>query len=278
MTTTTFLTRAATCRCGQANKPTTHSRIVGGHEVPPNKYPWLAGLLLPWAYGDAIFCGGSILNAHYVLTAAHCLFAKTFVPLPSALFMVVVGEHDYTSTTDDIPGVTRALAVAEYLVHEAYHPVFLHNDIALLRLRERLDLASHRQVGAVCLPLDPRRTYEGETGTVAGWGDTTRGKGVYPEAPREVQVPVVECGRKVIAGSPVIPQMLCAGYEEGGKDSCYGDSGGPLTVKEGGRHILVGIVSFGKGCARKASPGVYTRVAEFLDWIGANTADVMYCQ
>lgn len=251
---------------------------MGGDEVsPPNKYPWLVGLLLPWAYGDGFFCGGSIINSRYVLTAAHCLFANTFFPLPAGLFAVAVAEHDYTSATDDIPGVTRALRVASYLVHKDYHPVYLHNDIALLRLRGVLDLTSSKEVRAVCLPLDPTKAYEGETGTVAGWGDTSRGRGVYPGAPREVAVPVVECGRESIAGSPVIPQMLCAGFEEGGKDSCYGDSGGPLTVKEGGRHVLVGVVSFGRGCARRNSPGVYTRVTQFLDWIAANTADAMYC-
>ncbi|XP_042858271.1 venom protease-like [Penaeus japonicus] len=266
------------CRCGKANDV----RIIGGEEISPHyKYPWLVGLLQPKEAGEVFICGGSIINQNYVLTAAHCLLGRDDLPLPAKEFQVGIANHDFISEDDDIQGVTRNIGLKNYIIHEDYVPQDLtdnNNDIALLRLKESLDLTSHPEVAPVCLPIKANRKYEGETGTVIGWGDTKNGKGAYPDAAREVDVPIVDCKKK-IAGSLITPQMMCAGKAkskgESAKGACFGDSGGPLFVKEDGRYTLVGIVSFGQSCFK---PGVYARVTEFVDWISDNTAGETYCQ
>jgi len=253
-------------------------RIIGGTEVsPPFRYPWLVGIYETLNL-ERPFCGGSIINTRYVVTAAHCMFTRENEPIPASQFRVKVAEHDVASEDDDVEGVTRMLALESYVVHEGYIENYDNLDIALLRLEEALDLTSHPEVRPVCLPSDPTKVYEGQTGKVVGWGDTTNGDKKYPDIVREVDLPIVECGRKEIAGVLITPFMLCAGFKKGGKDSCSGDSGGPLTVEEDGRFTLVGIVSFGEECAKRKVPGVYTRITELLEWISSNTAEVSYCQ
>ncbi|ROT82880.1 putative trypsin-1-like [Penaeus vannamei] len=169
------------------------------------------------------FCGGSIINTRYVVTAAHCMFTRENEPIPASKFRVKVAEHDVASEDDDVEGVTRMLALESYVFHEGYTENYFNLDIALLRLEEALDLTSH-PVRPVCLPSDPTKVYEGQTGKVVGWGDTTNGDKKYPDIVREVDLPIVECGRKEIAGVLITPFMLCAGFKKGGKDSCSGDS------------------------------------------------------
>ncbi|XP_027206871.2 venom protease [Penaeus vannamei] len=271
--------KSGSCRCGLAND----ARIIGGQEISPYyKYPWLIGMLRPRAYKNEFYCGGSIINRNYVLTAAHCLLGDDDLPLPAKEFQVGIANHDFNSEDDDIPGVTRAVDVKSYIIHEDYVPQDLtdnNKDIALLLLKESLDVATRPQVRPVCLPSDPNRKYEGETGTVIGWGDTKNGKGVYPDAAREVNVPIRDCKLDKIAGSPITPQMMCAGRKKSknksAKGACFGDSGGPLFVQEEGRSTQVGIVSFGQSCFK---PTVYVRVTEFLAWISDNTPNEIYCQ
>nr|XP_027228881.1 venom protease-like [Penaeus vannamei] len=266
------------CECGVANDV----RIIGGEEIsPPNKYPWFIGLLQPEIFGNEFFCGGSIISPNYVLTAAHCLLGDDSLPSKAKKFQVGIANHNFNSEDDDIPGVTRAVDVKSYVIHEDYVPQDFNdnnNDIALLLLKETLDLTSYPQVRPVCLPSDPNRRYEGQKGTVVGWGDTKDGKGAYPDAAREVDVPIKDCKRKV-AGVTITPQMMCAGRKKsknkGAKGACFGDSGGPLFVKEGGKYTQVGIVSFGGSCLK---PAVFARVSEFLTWISDNTPGETFCQ
>jgi len=145
---------------------------------------------------------------------------------------------------------------------------FPDGDFSILTLSKPVTFSS--SVRPVCLPSDTTKTYAGELATVTGWGTLSSG-GSQPDVLMEVDVTVTTndfC--KGVYGSDINDLHICA--MDAGKDSCQGDSGGPLIVQENGRWTLVGVVSFGSGCARPGVPGVYARVTQRFDWIKDNTA------
>ncbi|XP_068624021.1 trypsin-1-like [Battus philenor] len=268
-----------TCQCGIAR---THRRIVGGTETKEKEYPWICVLL----YNGRFYCGCSLISDFYVLTAAHCTagFRKDRIKVR---FL----EHD-RSVANETKTIDRK--VSAIIRHERYNPGTYDNDIALLKVDERLDLSKvvkklrisedqeepqERGVGTVCLP-ENELSYAGYNATVAGWGTTEEG-GSVSNVLREVTVPVIsnmEC-RNTNYKDRITENMLCAGTEEGGKDACQGDSGGPLHVFNNQTNTwhVAGVVSWGEGCARPKTPGVYTRVNRYLTWIKSNTKDACYC-
>ncbi|XP_066972500.1 serine protease 30-like isoform X2 [Macrobrachium rosenbergii] len=262
------------CSCGKALQST---RIIGGQPVKPkNKYPWMVGLQVPSLANDTYVCGGAIISNLYILTAAHCLFNDDDTSRLPEDILVGVADHRQNSTKDDVEGATGLVGVRDIHIHEEYG-TGPNNDIGLLKLKKPLDLKSFKQLKPVCLPSNPRKTYEGAEGHIYGWGI----KGFHSRLPavlQETSVNVLgpECQNK-FQDVNITPQMLCAGDKKGDKDTCSGDSGGPMTVEENGRHVLVGITSFGIGCGIRGSPGVYTRVTAFLDWVLENTKDAEYC-
>ncbi|XP_042870522.1 trypsin alpha-3-like [Penaeus japonicus] len=248
-----------TCKCGQ--KAT--SRIVGGETAGVNEWPWQAAIM----YGSDQFCGGSLINDRYVLTAAHCTYDFVAKELS-----VRLGEH-ILSNSSETEVVTRK--VAKIIEHPYYKPGDEINDIALLKLSS--PVAISETVLPVCMPPKKPR-YAGKTAVVTGWGHTESG-GTASDTLLEVSVKVlsqVEC-RRGNYGSAIKGTMLCAG--SAGKDSCQGDSGGPLVFKDrAGNYDQIGVVSWGIGCGDEGYPGVYTRVNKYLEWIKSNTADGVYCK
>ncbi|XP_045110865.1 trypsin-1-like, partial [Portunus trituberculatus] len=268
---TTTTTNSADCRCGVENGV----RIVGGFEVSPkNKYPWMVGLRIT---GDIVYgCGGSIITDRHVLTAAHCFFYQdTKLPIPASLFLVGIADHNQLSTDDDVDGATRLVAIQNYEVFSSYDPHGIDFDIAIITLKEALNFKL-QQIGPICLPSNNKSTYAGVNATAVGWGVTME-SGTHPDVLMEVQVPIIDQASCASNVNGLTDNMICAGFNEGGKDSCGGDSGGPLSVVEDGRHILVGATSFGEGCARPLNPGVYARVSQFLSWISEHTQTGNYC-
>ncbi|XP_037793039.1 trypsin-1-like [Penaeus monodon] len=253
------------CQCGVAN-PT---RIVGGEEVQPaHKYPWQIGL--KYKGGNGYWCGGAVINDRYILTAAHCLFDSDGNQESAEGLVVGVGDHLMSSTSDDV-AATELISVEKVILHPQYNKQTFDNDIALLKLSKVLTFST--EVRPVCLPENDSKTYAGAEGIASGWGTLSSG-GSQPNQLMEVTVPILDPS---CWGQSVTERMLCAGYPKGGKDTCQGDSGGPLCVKESSKFVQVGVVSFGDGCAKPGSPGVYARVTEFLPWIKANTADAAFC-
>ncbi len=241
--------------CLAAGQPS--PRIVGGDAVARSP-SWMVSL----QYGYQHFCGGTLIGRYWVLTAAHCL-----QNVSAEQMNILVGARDRSSTAN-----TGADHVAErheadwYYVHPDYQPNNFLNDIAIIKLKRASELTP--------LPLaDPSLTDSlGNQGAlkVYGWGVTKMGDADLPDVLQSVTVPFQTDERCQIIyreNEQYWEKFICAGEDSGGKDSCQGDSGGPLVKEINGETALVGIVSWGEGCALHSRYGVYTQVSAYLDWI-----------
>ncbi|XP_037824476.1 LOW QUALITY PROTEIN: venom protease-like [Lucilia sericata] len=254
------------CRCGERND---ESRIVGGTTTGVSEYPWMARL----SYFNRFYCGGTLINDRYVLTAAHCV--KGFMWF---MIKVTFGEHDRCNDKErpETRFVLRAFT-------QKFSFSNFDNDIALLRLNDRVPITSF--IRPICLPRAEERNelFVGTKGIATGWG-TLKEDGKPSCLLQEVEVPVLDnetCVAQTNYTQKMITKnMMCAGYPgKGERDSCQGDSGGPLVRlrPDDKRYEQIGIVSWGNGCARPNYPGVYTRVTKYLDWIVENSKDGCFC-
>uniref|UniRef100_A0A8C8S433 Peptidase S1 domain-containing protein n=1 Tax=Pelusios castaneus TaxID=367368 RepID=A0A8C8S433_9SAUR len=233
-------------------------RIIGGQKSRPGEWPWIVSLQ---SHGQH-FCGGSIIHAWWVLSAAHC-----FHNIRPQAVMVVAG-----SVTLGVGGVTRR--VRQILAHPSYSRTTYDSDIALLQLSQ--PLVPGRDLSRVCLPEDSDSGDDGQWHScyVAGWGTTKYGQEQVSVALREAGVLIVDWLRCMWWMGALTHNMVCAGYEEGGRDACQGDSGGPLQCQapQSSSWYQVGIVSWGRGCGSRRRPGVYTRIANYRAWIDKTMA------
>ncbi|XP_307757.5 uncharacterized protein LOC1269161 [Anopheles gambiae] len=254
-------------------------RIVGGEVAPIDGYPWLTRIqYYKGSNRYGFHCGGVLIHNQYVLTAAHCIEG---VPSSWIVYQVRLGEFDTTTTIDcvedDCADPVRDVPINAYVVHPDYYKQngADYNDIALLQLSETVEFTDF--IRPICLPTsEESRTVNltGKYATVAGWGQTENSTSSTKKL--HLRVPVVD--NEVCADAfssirlEIIPTQLCAGGEKG-KDSCRGDSGGPLMRYGDGRSstkswYLIGLVSFGlEQCGTDGVPGVYTRMSEYMDWV-----------
>ncbi|HWX46050.1 MAG TPA: serine protease [Solirubrobacteraceae bacterium] len=271
-----------------------HASVVDGTEASISEFPFQVALYDPRAGSPAkgFFCGGVILGAKSVATAAHCLIGERGHPSPPPEIEVLAGST-YLEPTD--PGSVRDPVVA-VTVDPAYNPATSDYDVGVLRLAHPLwsgaapALDGHDAIAPLVpdTALAARLSATGRASqanarpvqaTVSGWGDLTPQPGDPPSYPRRLHkalVPLVPTGlceeAYATIEQPITPRMLCAGGAlpegQGRTDSCYGDSGGPLIVPgQGGvgqpsGDVLLGLVDFGNGCAQVGYPGVYVRVAD----------------
>uniref|UniRef100_A0AAU2V1F1 Serine protease n=1 Tax=Streptomyces sp. NBC_00003 TaxID=2903608 RepID=A0AAU2V1F1_9ACTN len=231
--------------------------VIGGQPVAISDSPWVVALSSRDRFGGTRagqFCGGAVVSPTKVLTAAHCLRRDVLGVDVSQLsdFVVIAGRTELRSNAG------QEVPVSAAWVNPGYNAATNVGDLAVLTLASPLP-------ASYVIPTAPAGDAGYEAGTPAmvyGWGDTTGG-GRYPTALRAAPVSVMsdaDCARAYPPNSDEAydpSTMLCAGDPKGGHDACQGDSGGPLVAR--GR--LIGLVSWGNGCGRADSPGVYTRVS-----------------
>ncbi|CAI9721870.1 Transmembrane protease serine 6 [Octopus vulgaris] len=222
--------------------------IIGGREAKDCEFPWMA-----FIKSRNQICGGSLIDNRHIITAAHCVENRQ----PGEIF-VSLGTNDKE--------FIRRVYVSAVKINPSYKDRQYHivSDIAVLTLSEKILLSTC--INPVCLPVVEFPLSNTENCFVTGWGKDAEAGNVQRYL-HKVRIPIwnnTMCEKYAFGFSA---GMLCGGYINGGKDSCGGDSGGPLICPSNNRWVLTGIVSYGMGCSRPHSPGVYTDVRYYLNWI-----------
>jgi trypsin len=219
----------------------TNPRVVGGTLASTSTYPFV--VFLTDATGFQ-FCGGTLVRPNKVVTAGHCAVGEK-----ASNIRVVAGRDDKQSKS----GTTAT--VSKIWIDPDYHDATTGSDVSVLTLSTNLSYGT--------LPLataDDTALYAaGTNATILGWGDTSEG-GTASRYLLQATVPLTSDSTcKSAYNEYNATAMVCAGYPQGGVDTCQGDSGGPIVVTG----ELAGITSWGRGCAEKGYPGIYTRVATY---------------
>lgn len=238
-------------------------KIVGGDEAEEDENPFQVALLLSESPDNAAaqFCGGTLVSANMVVTAAHC---SDFITAGDVQVLAGARSLDGSADRHDVASIT---------IHPNWDDVTFDNDVAVWELADNV----------TDVPFAGLATEDGPVGgnlLVTGWGTLTEG-GNSPIDLHAVTVPLVsvaDCNDADSYDGQITGTMLCAGLDQGGQDACQGDSGGPLT-RGPNNADLTGVVSWGIGCAREDFYGVYARVSspgirEFIiDIVGTELAE-----
>ncbi|XP_030645323.1 plasma kallikrein [Chanos chanos] len=229
------------------------ARVLGGSDVSPGQWPWQISLQKNRKH----VCGGVIIARQWVVTAAHCLSsAYNALSVLAGITELSVSGEKYE--------------LDKKFIHPGYDVATLENDIALLKLTSPLTYG--RDIAPLCL-MDKTKEMSlfGQSCTVTGWGRLSSGSHSTVLQAAEVPLMSPESCAALKFGEDsnykVLDTNVCAGYPQGGIDTCDGDSGGPLACSIEYRWYLTGITSWGQGCGLANKPGVYTRVSRYLDWI-----------
>ncbi|XP_068906950.1 uncharacterized protein [Tenebrio molitor] len=261
---------------GRRQCGTRHSQGINGRIKNPvyvdgdsefGEYPWQVAILKKDPKESVYVCGGTLIDSLHIITAAHCVKTYTGFDL-----RVRLGEWDVNHDVEFFPYIERDITSVN--VHPEFYAGTLYNDLAILRMDKPVDWTKQPHISPACLP-SLHDDYSGTRCWTTGWGKDAFGDfGKYQNILKEVDVPIVNhglCQRQLQQTRlgydfKLHPGFICAGGEEG-KDACKGDGGGPMVCERGGTWQVVGVVSWGIGCGQVGIPGVYVKVAHYLDWI-----------
>lgn len=242
----------------------TQFKVVGGNNAELGEWPWMSAVVStnPNAL-QGQFCGATLVHHNWAVTAAHCLVNESNQTIDASSIQLLVGAHTLTLEALE-PDATR-VNITQIIIHPDYDPNTSSADIALLELASRTVNKTAR------LPDSgtAAQATAGSLATTTGWGLTDPNNSQsFTDVLQEVELPIYnqdDCNTAY--GGAIDATMICAGFPAGGKDSCQGDSGGPLVLEVNGEWTLIGVTSFGDGCANAGKPGVYANVMHFRNWI-----------
>lgn len=231
-------------------------RVIRGHEAKPFAYRFMVSI----HYEDLHSCGGTLYRQDTVITAAHCAEDDLHQ------FDVLVHRHDFQRSDAQEKG--SRFKIREFITHPDYSLSGVRNDIAVVKLHRKARARTN-----VILDDGDLAQHVGTPLTLVGWGLDEHGE--YPNTLQETTLPTVDidyCKAKYGSlGYRINGTMVfCAGYTKPQSDACNADSGGPTFFHSHGSYVLVGVVSWGEGCAKDGFPGFYTRVTTYIPWILAN--------
>ncbi|XP_053559001.1 transmembrane protease serine 9 [Bombina bombina] len=243
------------CDCGSA-PVLAFNKIVGGSGSVRGEWPWQVSL---WLRRKEHKCGAVLIADRWLLSAAHCFDIYS----DPKLWAAYLG----TPFLNGVEG--RVERIFRIHKHPFYNVYTLDNDVALLELPSPLSYTN--LIKPICLPDSSHSFLEGTRCFITGWGSTKEGGPMSRQLQKASVTIVGDQTCKKFYPIQISPRMLCAGFMQGGVDSCSGDAGGPLACREpAGRWFLAGITSWGYGCARPYFPGVYTRITSVRSWIAQN--------
>ncbi|XP_070534296.1 low-density lipoprotein receptor-related protein 2-like isoform X2 [Ptychodera flava] len=252
--------------CGTRPGSPSRARIVGGTDALLGDWPWQVAL-----YRYAVhWCGATIIDNQWVLTAAHCVEGD-----PPAIFDLVMGMVNLRTDDSDYRIARKA---KEIRVHLARDPTAHNYDYALIKMDSPIEFNDY--VRPACLPASSQLFEAGTVCQITGWGKLDE-FGPSPDVLQvaDVQIiPQLAC-KALYPNDNITDAMICAGYLSGKADSCQGDSGGPLSCYSptNDKWFVTGVVSWGYGCARPNTPGLYAKAAHVREWIDAIKAGEIYC-